>query len=58
MQTCTHAFSIIFSFVCATHVQVRAHVEQQIGLVAQGKADKGSVVAHTLEQVRPTCVIV
>ncbi len=32
--------------------QVRAHVEQQIGLVAKGQADKGAVVAHTLEQFR------
>jgi hypothetical protein len=27
-------------------------VEHQIGLVAEGKADKGSVVAHTVEQFR------
>lgn len=32
--------------------QVRAHVETQINLVAQGKADKSSVVAHTVEQFR------
>ncbi|KAF5836440.1 DNA topoisomerase [Dunaliella salina] len=30
--------------------QVRAHVEQQIGLVAANKADKSSVVLHTLQQ--------
>lgn len=33
-------------------LQVRAHVEVQIGLVAQGKADKSSVVAHTVAQFR------
>lgn len=32
--------------------QVRAHVEQQLDLIAKGKADKGSVVVHTLEQFR------
>jgi hypothetical protein len=32
--------------------QVRAHVEQQIMLVAKGQADKGAVVAHTLEQFK------
>jgi hypothetical protein len=31
---------------------VRAHVEQQIGLIADGKAQKDAVVAHTLEQFR------
>jgi hypothetical protein len=35
--------------VCA---QVRAHVEQHIGLIADGKAQKEAVVAHTLEQFR------
>lgn len=34
------------------YMQVRAHVEGQIALVAAGKADKGSVVAHTVEQFR------
>jgi hypothetical protein len=33
-------------------LQVRAHVEQQIGLIADGKAQKEAVVAHTLEQFR------
>lgn len=32
--------------------QVRAHVEQQIGLIAEGKAQKDAVVRHTLEQFR------
>lgn len=32
--------------------QVRAHVEQQIGLVALGQAVQGAVVAHSLEQFR------
>jgi hypothetical protein len=32
--------------------QVRAHVEQQIGLIAEGKAHKDAVVNHTLEQFR------
>lgn len=27
-------------------------METQIGLIAEGKADKGSVVAHTVEQFR------
>lgn len=31
-------------------MQVRAHVEQQIALVADGKADKGAVVEHALQQ--------
>lgn len=31
-------------------MQVRAHVEEQIGLVAAGKADKEAVVEHTLAQ--------
>ena len=31
-------------------LQVRAHVEQQIALVAEGKADKAAVVEHTLQQ--------
>ena len=30
--------------------QVRAHVEQQIGLIAEGKAEKEAVVLHTLDQ--------
>ena len=34
----------------ASEMQVRAHVERQIGLVAQGKAEKGAVVTHTLLQ--------
>jgi DNA topoisomerase-3 len=29
-------------------LQVRAHVEHQIDLIAHGKADKSAVVAHTL----------
>ena len=33
-------------------LQVRSHVEQQIGLVAKGQADKDSVVVHTLNQFR------
>ena len=33
-------------------LQVRSHVEQQIGLVAKGQADKDSVVVHTLDQFR------
>ncbi|KIY99766.1 topoisomerase (DNA) III beta, partial [Monoraphidium neglectum] len=32
--------------------QVRAHVEAQINLVAQGQAKREAVVAHTLEQFR------
>ncbi|KAI8468313.1 MAG: DNA topoisomerase [Monoraphidium minutum] len=32
--------------------QVRAHVESQINLVAQGQAKREAVVAHTLEQFR------
>ena len=32
------------------HVQVRAHVEKQIGLIAEGKAEKEAVVLHTLHQ--------
>jgi hypothetical protein len=31
-------------------MQVRAHVEAQIGLIAAGKADKAAVVEHTLRQ--------
>ena len=30
--------------------QVRAHVEKQIGLIAEGKAEKEAVVLHTLDQ--------
>ena len=30
--------------------QVRAHVERQIGLIAEGKAEKEAVVLHTLDQ--------
>jgi len=33
-------------------LQVRAHVEQQIGLIAEGKAQKDAVVRHALEQFR------
>ena len=32
------------------HPQVRAHVEKQIGLIAEGKAEKEAVVLHTLHQ--------
>ncbi|GIL45930.1 hypothetical protein Vafri_3041 [Volvox africanus] len=32
--------------------QVRAHVEQQIDLIARSRANKDAVVAHTLEQFR------
>ncbi len=32
--------------------QVRAHVEQQLDLIAKGRANKEAVVAHTVEQVR------
>ncbi|GFR42563.1 hypothetical protein Agub_g3474, partial [Astrephomene gubernaculifera] len=32
--------------------QVRAHVEQQIDLIARGRAGQGAVVAHTLQQFR------
>jgi hypothetical protein len=38
--------------LCTCALQVRAHVEQQIGLIADGKAQKDAVVAHTLEQFR------
>jgi hypothetical protein len=38
--------------VCAAWAQVRAHVEQQIGLIAEGKAQKDAVVRHMLEQFR------
>ena len=31
-------------------LQVRSHVETQIGLIAKGQADKDAVVAHTLQQ--------
>lgn len=31
-------------------LQVRGHVEVQIGLIAKGQADKDAVVAHTLQQ--------
>lgn len=31
-------------------MQVRAHVEAQIALIAAGKADKAAVVEHTLQQ--------
>ncbi len=41
-----YSFLVTYSFT-----QVRAHVEAQIGLVAQGKARKEAVVAHTLQQV-------
>ena len=33
-------------------MQVRGHVETQIGLIAKGQADKDAVVAHTLQQFR------
>ena len=29
-------------------MQVRAHVERQISLIAEGKADRAAVVTHTL----------
>lgn len=32
--------------------QVRSHVEKQINLIAAGSAEKGAVVAHTLEQFK------
>jgi len=35
-----------------SHEKVRAHVEAQINLVAQGQARREAVVAHTLEQFR------
>jgi hypothetical protein len=44
-----HAFDLLFIGPC---FQVRAHVEAQIGLIADGKAQKEAVVAHTLEQFR------
>lgn len=31
-------------------VQVRSHVEKQIGLIARGEAEKDAVVRHTLAQ--------
>ena len=33
-------------------VQVRSHVEVQIGMIAKGQADKDAVVAHALHQFR------
>jgi hypothetical protein len=36
----------------AHSAQVRSHVEKQIGLIAQGQAEREAVVAHTLEQFR------
>ena len=33
-------------------LQVRSHVEVQIGMIAKGQADKDAVVAHTLQQFR------
>ena len=33
-----------------SQLQVRAHVEKQIALVAEGKAEKADVVEHTLQQ--------
>ena len=33
-----------------TCVQVRAHVERQINLIATGQADKEAVLCHTLDQ--------
>lgn len=36
-------------------MQVRAHVERQIGLVAEGKADKAAIVTHTLLQFAAKC---
>lgn len=36
--------------MCVCDIQVRAHVETQIGLIAAGKADKEAVVEHTLQQ--------
>jgi DNA topoisomerase IA len=47
--TCRCPPFISSSCFCA---QVRAHVEQQIGLIAEGKAQKDAVVRHTLEQFR------
>ena len=33
-------------------MQVRGHVEHEIGLIAKGQADKDAVVAHTLHEFR------
>ena len=33
-------------------MQVRGHVEHEIGLIAKGQADKEAVVAHTLQEFR------
>lgn len=48
--TLIKGYQLIDPELCRPHV--RAHVEQQIGLVADGKAQKEAVVAHTLEQFR------
>ena len=45
----SHAGSMAASSVCFCG-QVRAHVERQIGLIAEGKAEKEAVVLHTLDQ--------
>eukprot|EP00955_Chlamydomonas_euryale_P067617 359883-Chlamydomonas_euryale.AAC.4 len=39
-------------FAATTDEQVRAHVERQILQIADGKADKASLVSHTLNQFR------
>lgn len=46
-----HALHCLCCMPCV-FVQVRAHVEQAISLIADGKAEHGAVVAHTLEQFR------
>ncbi|KAF6259333.1 DNA topoisomerase [Scenedesmus sp. NREL 46B-D3] len=48
--TLIKGYQLIDPELCRPHV--RAHVEQQIGLIADGKAQKEAVVAHTLEQFR------
>ena len=41
---------ILALFIKMLYLQVRAHVEKQIGLIAAGKAEKEAVVAHLLHQ--------